>query len=98
VYVLRTDEEVELREVTTTNPETGEEVKKCYLVHKVDPEKDTLFKISYHYKVAMKSIQVDNKFTGGDIFYMKELLIEYKGQDVVIREEDLKNISKPKLE
>ena len=29
---------------------------------------------------------------------MKELLIEYKGQDVVIREEDLKNINTPKLE
>ena len=56
--------------------------------------KDTLFKISYFYKVSIKTIQFDNQFCGDDIFYMKELLIEYKGQDVVIREEDMHKYNK----
>ena len=89
LYVFKTNEALELREVTKKNSHTGEDYTKQYLVHKIDGLKDTLFKISYFYNVPIKTIQFDNQFCGDDIFYMKELLIEYKGQDVVIREEDL---------
>ena len=72
---MKNDQEVELREVIITDPETFDEQRKVFLVYKIDPVKDTLFKISYHFKVPIKTIQYDNKFSGDDIFYMKELLI-----------------------
>ena len=49
------------------------------MVHKVRPLSESLFKISYHYKVSIKEIQRVNKFEGDDIYFMKEMLIPYKG-------------------
>ena len=45
----------------------------------MQPLADTLFKISYHYKVSKKDIQIVNKFSGDDIFMFKELLVPYSG-------------------
>ena len=53
---------------------------KNYLVHKVRPMKDTLFQICYRYKVSKREVQRINKFSGEDIYYMKEILIPYKGE------------------
>ena len=54
-------------------------VQKEYIVHKVDASKDTLFQLSYRYKVPKNVIQSVNKFSGEDIYFMKEILIPYKG-------------------
>lgn len=53
---------------------------KKFIVHKVQPNKDTLFKLSYNYKVSKREIQLVNGFSGEDIFFMTEMLIPYKGQ------------------
>ena len=60
------------------NLEEGPREKK-YMVHKVDAMSDTLFQLSYRYKVSMKEIQRVNGFSGVDIFFMKEMLIPYRG-------------------
>lgn len=54
-------------------------VKKVYIVHKVNSMRDTLFKLSFHYKISIKEIQRVNKISGDDIYYMTELLIPVKG-------------------
>ena len=54
-------------------------MKNKYIMHKVQANKDTLFKLSYRYQVSKREIQLVNKFQGDDIFYFKEILIPYKG-------------------
>ena len=49
------------------------------MVHVVQPKSDSLFKLAYLYKVQKKEIQMVNKFTGEEIYFMKELLIPYRG-------------------
>lgn len=81
--------ELEVRDVQEAGP-NDTLVTTRYVVHKVRPLSDTLFKISYHYKISIKEIQRVNKFTGEDIFFMKEMLIPYKG--------DLSNCKAPKID
>ena len=71
-------QELEVRDVLEPGP-NDTVLTKRYVVHKVRPLSETLFKISYHYKVSIKEIQRVNKFTGEDIYFMKEMLIPYKG-------------------
>jgi len=73
-------EDLEIREVMELNKETEEEVMKKYIVHKVDASTDSLFKLSYRYKVSKREIQNTNGFSGEDIFFMKEILIPFKSQ------------------
>ena len=81
--------ELEVRDVQEPGPDDTV-VTKRYVVHKVRPLSETLFQISYHYKVPIKEIQRVNKFTGDDIYFMKEMLIPFKG--------DLSNCSPPKID
>jgi hypothetical protein len=76
-------EDLEIREVMELNKETEEEVMKKYIVHKVDASTDSLFKLSYRYKVSKREIQNTNGFSGEDIFFMKEILIPFKSQEVL---------------
>lgn len=77
---LRVDGDLEIREVyeTRTDADTGPVLKK-YMVHIVDPATDTLFQLSYKYKVSKRELQYINKFSGEDIYFLKEMLIPYKG-------------------
>ena len=60
-----------------------------YLVHPVSANKDTLFKLSYMYKVSKREIQRVNQFAGEDIFFMKEILIPYNGQQIVLKNKEI---------
>ena len=60
----------------------GIPVKVEYIVHKVDPAKDTLFKLAHKYKVNQKEILRVNNYASDNIAVFKELLIPYKGQQV----------------
>ena len=68
--------DVEIREISELVD--GESVIKKYFVHPVDVKNDSLFKLAYLYKVDKKEIQHVNKFSGEDIYFMKEILIPYK--------------------
>lgn len=59
---------------------------KEFIVHKVDPMKETLFQVSWQYKVSKRTIMEVNKFQGEDIFFMKELLIPYTGQKIALKD------------
>jgi len=78
--MVKVDKDLEIREVyeTRTDSNSGPELKK-YLVHLVQPATDTLFQLSYKYKVSKREIQYVNKFTGDDIYFMTEILIPYRG-------------------
>lgn len=78
--MVKVDRDLEIREVyeTRTDSQSGPELKK-YLVHPVQPATDTLFQLSYKYKVSKREIQYVNKFTGDDIYFMTEILIPYRG-------------------
>ena len=49
------EETLEIRQLTEMGPDETLVTKK-YIVHKVRPMKDTLFQISYRYKVSKKEI------------------------------------------
>lgn len=67
--------DIEIREIEVKEGE--DMVMKKFIIHVVQPLTDTLFQISYKYKVSKKEIQRVNKFSGDDIYFMKELLIPY---------------------
>ena len=77
---LKLDQDLEIREVyeTRADADSGPVLKK-YMVHVVEPATDTLFQIAYKYKVSKRELQYINKFSGEDIFFLKEMLIPYKG-------------------
>lgn len=58
---------------------------KTFIVHKVDPLHDRLTQISWHYQVAVRSIQNVNKFAGDNLVGMDELLIPFTGDPSAIR-------------
>jgi hypothetical protein len=72
--------ELEIREIYETRSEadTGPVLKK-YMVHIVQPATDTLFQLSYRYKVSKRELQYINKFSVEEIYFLKEVLIPYKG-------------------
>ena len=49
----------------------------------MDPAADTLFKLTYTYKVSKHDIWNANKFQGDNIAVFRELLIPYKGQEIM---------------
>jgi hypothetical protein len=80
--VIEQVEELQFREVPEfVKSADGTEIQtmKKYIVHKVKPNSDTLFALSYHYKVSMRELQLINGFSGDDIFFMTEMLVPYKG-------------------
>ena len=58
-------------------------------MHPVSANRDTLFKLSYMYKVSKREIQNVNGFSGEDIFFMKEILIPYKGQVIMLKNNEI---------
>lgn len=73
--------DLEIREKLETI--NGVEVLNKYIVHPVIPNMDTLFKLSYKYKVSKREISIVNGLAGEDIFYCKELLIPFRDQIVI---------------
>jgi len=57
---------------------------------------DTLLKLCYHYMVSKKEVQFFNKFSGDDIFFMKEILIPVNEKNDVAR--SMPKISKKQQE
>ena len=49
-----------------------------YIVHNVEPMHDTLFKLSFYYKVSQKEIRRINEIEGDDIYFLKKILIPVK--------------------
>ena len=49
----------------------------------MNPSVDTLFKLCVLYKTSKMEIQRVNGFSGDEIFFMKEIFIPYKNQDIV---------------
>lgn len=80
--------EIRSKEVTLPN---GEKQIREYIVHSVDAEKDTLFKICYLYKVNKKEIMDANDMHNEELFYMKELLVPYKNQVFIVKPQDDKS-------
>ena len=78
--LLDFDKNIEIRTIYVPTKDDSGPIAKKFMVHPVNAATDTLFQISYRYKVSMKEIQRVNQFSGQDIFYMVELLIPYKGQ------------------
>lgn len=71
----------ELRNINLTRTDadgTPECFEKTFIVHRVNGLQDTLFKLSYKYKVSKRAIQEANAISGEDIFFLKELLIPYR--------------------
>ena len=62
-------------------------VKNRYIVHKVDPFRESLMLIAYRYKVSEASIKRANDLPFGDanenLFIIPELFIPYTGQKIV---------------
>ena len=80
--------ELEIREIyeTRTEADTGPVLKK-YMVHIVQPATDTLFQLSYRYKVSKRELQYINKFSGEEIYFLK-ILIPLDQHKLIDRGED----------
>ena len=70
------DNDVEIRDVTGDKDRPAGK----FIVHKVAPATDTLFRLSYFYKIPQKEIQYVNQFSGDNFAFLKEILIPYHGQ------------------
>ena len=77
--------EIRAKEVTLNS---GEKEVREFIVHRVDPKEDTLFKICYLYKVNKKEIMAANDMHNEELFYLKELMIPYKNQMFIFKQKD----------
>ena len=69
--------EIEIRDIIC--PKTGKVQK--FMIHKIEPSQDSLFYISYRYSIPAQEIKKINKFSGEDIYFMKELMIPYENEN-----------------